>query len=66
MDPSGGSVGGAMMRMGPSRGLGTFLRKTARSLLDLPWQIIQVLLFHCCENAKVMKHFVIYAEYLVL
>ncbi|KAJ8035463.1 DNA polymerase epsilon catalytic subunit A [Holothuria leucospilota] len=38
----GGHVGGAVMRMGPSRGLGTFLRKTARSLLDLPWQIIQV------------------------
>ncbi|XP_071842243.1 DNA polymerase epsilon catalytic subunit A-like isoform X1 [Apostichopus japonicus] len=42
VDDDGGSIGGAVMRMGPSRGLGNFLRKTARSLLDLPWQIIQV------------------------
>lgn len=26
----------------PATGLGSFLRRTARSILDLPWQIVQV------------------------
>lgn len=26
----------------PATGLGIFLRRTARSILDLPWQIVQV------------------------
>ena len=26
----------------PSRGLGGFLRRTARSMMDMPWQIVQV------------------------
>lgn len=30
------------VREGPSTGLGGFLRRTARSILDLPWQIVQV------------------------
>lgn len=30
------------IRDGPSAGLGGFLRRTARSILDLPWQIVQV------------------------
>lgn len=29
-------------REGPTTGLGGFLRKTAQSILDLPWQIVQV------------------------
>nr|XP_033811806.1 DNA polymerase epsilon catalytic subunit A [Geotrypetes seraphini] len=36
--PSGGGV----IRDGPSAGLGGFLRKTARSILDMPWQIVQI------------------------
>ncbi|XP_048641832.1 DNA polymerase epsilon catalytic subunit A isoform X2 [Marmota marmota marmota] len=30
------------IRDGPATGLGSFLRRTARSILDLPWQIVQV------------------------
>ncbi|XP_013927631.1 PREDICTED: DNA polymerase epsilon catalytic subunit A-like [Thamnophis sirtalis] len=34
--------GGGVIRAGPSKGLSNFLRKTARSILDMPWQVIQV------------------------
>ncbi|XP_031425753.1 DNA polymerase epsilon catalytic subunit A-like [Clupea harengus] len=34
--------GGGVIRDGPTTALGNFLRKTARSILDMPWQIIQV------------------------
>ena len=27
---------------GSSRGIGGFLRRTARSIMDMPWQIVQV------------------------
>uniref|UniRef100_A0A8C5NU58 DNA polymerase epsilon catalytic subunit n=1 Tax=Jaculus jaculus TaxID=51337 RepID=A0A8C5NU58_JACJA len=30
------------IREGPTTGLGSFLRRTARSILDLPWQIVQI------------------------
>ncbi|OWK14641.1 POLE [Cervus elaphus hippelaphus] len=30
------------IREGPSTGLGGFFRRTARSILDLPWQIVQI------------------------
>uniref|UniRef100_A0A2I3HYR2 DNA polymerase epsilon catalytic subunit n=1 Tax=Nomascus leucogenys TaxID=61853 RepID=A0A2I3HYR2_NOMLE len=32
----------AAIRDGPATGLGSFLRRTARSILDLPWQIVQI------------------------
>ncbi|KAJ7309581.1 hypothetical protein JRQ81_007633, partial [Phrynocephalus forsythii] len=35
-------LGGGLVRAGPSKGLGNYLRKTARSLLDMPWQIVQI------------------------
>uniref|UniRef100_A0A3B5MER7 DNA polymerase epsilon catalytic subunit n=1 Tax=Xiphophorus couchianus TaxID=32473 RepID=A0A3B5MER7_9TELE len=35
-------VGGGVIRGGPSTGLGNFLRRTARSILDMPWQIVQI------------------------
>lgn len=35
-------AGGGAIRGGPTTGLGGFLRRTARSMLDLPWQIVQV------------------------
>ncbi|XP_070548417.1 DNA polymerase epsilon catalytic subunit A-like isoform X2 [Ptychodera flava] len=35
-------VGGGIIRSGPNTALGNFLRKTARSLLDMPWQIVQL------------------------
>lgn len=41
----GGSVpaGGGVIRGGrATTDLGTFLRRTARSILDMPWQIVQV------------------------
>uniref|UniRef100_A0A7N4NHU2 DNA polymerase epsilon catalytic subunit n=1 Tax=Sarcophilus harrisii TaxID=9305 RepID=A0A7N4NHU2_SARHA len=31
-----------VIRDGPTTGLGHFLRRTARSILDLPWQIVQI------------------------
>ncbi|CAG5130840.1 unnamed protein product, partial [Candidula unifasciata] len=33
----------ADVRAGPSRGLTGFLRKTARSMMDMPWQIVQIM-----------------------
>lgn len=33
---------GGVIRGGPITGLGSFLRRTARSILDMPWQIVQV------------------------
>ncbi|KAJ3603695.1 hypothetical protein NHX12_028439 [Muraenolepis orangiensis] len=35
-------VGGGLIRAGPTSGLGGFLRRTARSILDMPWQIVQI------------------------
>ncbi|XP_044845964.1 DNA polymerase epsilon catalytic subunit A isoform X2 [Mauremys mutica] len=35
-------LGGGVIRDGLSKGLGSYLRRTARSILDLPWQIVQV------------------------
>ncbi|CAL8327108.1 unnamed protein product, partial [Arctogadus glacialis] len=35
-------VGGGVIRDGPTTGLGGFLRRTARSILDMPWQIVQI------------------------
>ncbi|XP_060894086.1 DNA polymerase epsilon catalytic subunit A [Labrus mixtus] len=35
-------VGSGVIRDGPTTGLGNFLRKTARSILDMPWQIVQI------------------------
>lgn len=37
------AMGGGVIRdAGPATGLGSFLRRTARSILDMPWQIVQV------------------------
>lgn len=41
LEAEGGLQPGAV-RDRPSTGLGGFLRRTARSILDLPWQIVQV------------------------
>ncbi|GAA6086212.1 DNA polymerase epsilon catalytic subunit A [Tachysurus ichikawai] len=35
-------TGGGVIRDGPTTGLGNFLRRTARSILDMPWQIVQI------------------------
>ncbi|XP_036454918.1 DNA polymerase epsilon catalytic subunit A [Colossoma macropomum] len=35
-------TGGGVIRGGPTTGLGNFLRRTARSILDMPWQIVQI------------------------
>lgn len=35
-------TGGGVIRDGPTTGLGSFLRRTARSILDMPWQVVQV------------------------
>lgn len=57
-------TGGGVIRDGPTTGLGSFLRRTARSILDMPWQIVQVchtssldltystLLFKCSQNIQ--------------
>ena len=36
------SVGGGVIRSGPSVGLGGFLRRTARSMMEQPWQVVQI------------------------
>ncbi|XP_077998858.1 DNA polymerase epsilon catalytic subunit A-like [Glandiceps talaboti] len=38
----GEPIGGGIIRSGPTTGLGGFLRKTARSIMDMPWQIVQM------------------------
>nr|XP_028564984.1 DNA polymerase epsilon catalytic subunit A [Podarcis muralis] len=35
-------LGGGLIRARPSMGLGSYLSKTARSILDMPWQIVQI------------------------
>ncbi|KAJ8379395.1 hypothetical protein SKAU_G00001730 [Synaphobranchus kaupii] len=35
-------AGGGVIRGGSTTGLGSFLRRTARSILDMPWQIVQI------------------------
>ncbi|TRY87471.1 hypothetical protein DNTS_035299 [Danionella cerebrum] len=35
-------TGGGVVRDGSTSGLGSFLRKTARGILDMPWQIVQL------------------------
>lgn len=42
LDGEAQPVGGGVIRGGPITGLGSFLRRTARSILDMPWQIVQV------------------------
>lgn len=42
------------IREGPTSGLGSFLRRTARSIMDLPWQIIQVWAF-IHESGKMLR-----------
>lgn len=47
LDGEAQPVGGGVIRGGPVTGLGSFLRRTARSILDMPWQIVQVGQSHC-------------------
>lgn len=42
MGTSVGSGAGRVVRSGPTSTLGGFLRKAQRTLLDVPWQLIQV------------------------
>uniref|UniRef100_A0A8C5UT22 DNA polymerase epsilon catalytic subunit n=1 Tax=Microcebus murinus TaxID=30608 RepID=A0A8C5UT22_MICMU len=42
LEPAGGVLRPGAIRDGPASGLGSFLRRTARSVLDLPWQIVQI------------------------
>lgn len=42
LDGEAQPVGGGVIRDGPITSLGSFLRRTARSILDMPWQIVQV------------------------
>ncbi|TDH12869.1 hypothetical protein EPR50_G00050310 [Perca flavescens] len=42
LDGEAQPVGGGVIRGGPTTGLGSFLRRTARSILDMPWQIVQI------------------------
>lgn len=48
LDGEAQSVGRGVIRGGPTTGLGNFLRRTARSILDMPWQIVQVGSNHHC------------------
>ncbi|XP_053510024.1 DNA polymerase epsilon catalytic subunit A [Ictalurus furcatus] len=42
LDGEAQPTGGGVIRDGPTTGLGNFLRRTARSILDMPWQIVQI------------------------
>ncbi|KAG7318195.1 hypothetical protein KOW79_017950 [Hemibagrus wyckioides] len=42
LDGEAQPTGGRVIRDGPTTGLGNFLRRTARSILDMPWQIVQI------------------------
>ena len=42
MDIGADSVGGGVIRSGPTSGLGAFIRHTARVMMDQPWQVVQV------------------------
>ncbi|TSU24182.1 DNA polymerase epsilon catalytic subunit A [Bagarius yarrelli] len=42
LDGEAQPTGGGAIRDGPTTGLGNFLRRTARSILDMPWQIVQI------------------------
>lgn len=41
----GAAALGRPIRDGPANSLSSFLRRTARTILDMPWQIVQVMLF---------------------
>lgn len=43
LEDGGVTAGGGVVRDALSKGLSSYLRRTARSILDLPWQIVQVL-----------------------
>uniref|UniRef100_A0A8C3L7G5 DNA polymerase epsilon catalytic subunit n=1 Tax=Chrysolophus pictus TaxID=9089 RepID=A0A8C3L7G5_CHRPC len=42
LEDGGTAAGGGVVRDALSRGLSSYLRRTARSILDLPWQIVQI------------------------
>ena len=50
LDNGSETSGGGVVRTGPTTGLGSFLRRTARTMMDLPWQIVQVVILpdHYC------------------
>lgn len=43
LEDGGVVAGGGVVRDALSKGLSGYLRRTARSILDLPWQVVQVL-----------------------
>lgn len=47
------AAGGGVVRDVLSKGLSSYLRRTARSILDLPWQIVQVPGAHKAPTARV-------------
>ncbi|KAL2298672.1 hypothetical protein Nmel_015678 [Mimus melanotis] len=42
LEDAGVVAGGGAVRDAFSKGLGSYLRRTARSILDLPWQVVQI------------------------
>lgn len=56
LDGDAQPVGGGVIRDGPITGLGSFLRRTARSILDMPWQIVQVGSSSCWHHS-IKAHF---------
>lgn len=47
LEDGGVTAGGGVVRDALSKGLSSYLRRTARSILDMPWQIVQVLGREC-------------------
>ncbi|OWK53601.1 DNA polymerase epsilon catalytic subunit A [Lonchura striata] len=42
LEDGGMAAGGGVVRDALSKGLSSYLRRTARSILDLPWQVVQI------------------------
>ncbi|RMC06098.1 hypothetical protein DUI87_17643 [Hirundo rustica rustica] len=42
LEDGGAVTGGGVVRDALSKGLSSYLRRTARSILDLPWQVVQI------------------------
>ena len=55
-EEQGSGVGGGVFRVGSgAAGMGSFMRRTARTMMDLPWQIVQVKVWGVSKGMLVWK-----------
>ena len=62
----GREVSSGAIRSGPTTGLGGFLRRTARTMMDLPWQIVQVGRYQVIVQVGRYKFILQVGRYLVI